>query len=76
MYKSDEYDFARVLGVTEAILTKAPSADLWEGQSDEQELGFTYKQMDDVLKEMIDNKKSKEVKEEEYQNIIIFMIKK
>lgn len=60
MYKSDEYEFARVLGVTEAILTKAPSADLWEGQSDEEELGFTYKQMDDVLKLFVDEKKSKE----------------
>lgn len=60
MYKSDEFEFARFLGVTEAILTKKPSADLWEGQSDEEELGYTYKEMDTVLKLLVDEKKSKD----------------
>jgi NAD+ synthase len=59
MYKSDEFEFARFLGVTDAIIEKKPSADLWEGQSDEDELGYSYKVMDDVLKELIDNDKSK-----------------
>jgi NAD+ synthase len=31
MYKSDEFEFARFLGVTDAIIEKKPSADLWEG---------------------------------------------
>ena len=60
IYKSDEFEFAKILGVTDAILNKAPSADLWEGQSDEAELGHTYKQMDDLLKLMIDENKSRE----------------
>ena len=60
LYKSDAFEFARFLGITDAIINKKPSADLWEGQSDEEELGFTYKVMDDVLKELIDNKKTKE----------------
>jgi NAD+ synthase len=60
MYKSDEFEFAKVIGVTDAILNKAPSADLWDGQSDENELGYTYKQMDEVLKPMIDGNKSKD----------------
>ena len=60
IYKSDEFEFARVLGVPESILNKAPSADLWEGQSDEEELGHTYKELDDLLKVMIDENKSKE----------------
>ncbi|RXJ86729.1 NAD+ synthase [Arcobacter sp. CECT 8985] len=60
MYKSDEYDFGKYLGVIEEVLTKKPSADLWEGQTDEDELGYTYKQMDDVLKLMVDEKKSKD----------------
>lgn len=60
MYKSDAFEFAKYLGVTEAIINKKPSADLWEGQSDEEELGYSYKEMDDVLKELIDNKKTKE----------------
>ena len=60
MYKSDEFEFAKFIGVTDAILNKAPSADLWDGQSDENELGYTYKQMDEVLKPMIDKNKSKD----------------
>ena len=54
MYKSDEFEFAKYLGVTENIINKKPSADLWEGQSDEEELGYTYQTMDDVFKLMID----------------------
>ncbi len=60
IYKSDEFEFAKMLGVTQAIINKAPSADLWEGQSDEDELGYTYEQMDKVLKQMVDKNKSKE----------------
>ena len=60
IYKSDEFEFARILGVTNTILNKAPSADLWEGQSDEEELGYSYRHMDEVLKLLIDEKKSKE----------------
>lgn len=60
IYKSDEFELARLIGVPESILNKAPSADLWEGQSDEQELGYTYKHMDEVLKVMVDGGKSKE----------------
>jgi NAD+ synthase len=54
MYKSDEFEFARYLGVTEAILNKKPSADLWDGQSDEDELGYSYATMDKVLKKLVD----------------------
>ncbi len=60
MYKSDEFEFARFLGVTDAIINKPPSADLWEGQSDEEELGYSYQTMDDVLKQLVDKNKSKE----------------
>jgi len=60
IYKSDEFEFAKVLGVTDAIINKAPSADLWEDQSDENELGYSYKQMDDVFKPMVEENKSKE----------------
>ncbi len=59
IYKSDEFEFAKFLGVTNAILNKKPSADLWEGQSDEEDLGYTYECMDMVLKLLVDQKKSK-----------------
>ena len=60
MYKSDEFEFARFLGVPNSIIDKKPSADLWEGQTDEGELGYSYKTMDDVLKELVDKGKTKE----------------
>jgi len=60
MYKSDEYEFAKYLGITDAIINKKPSADLWEGQSDEEELGYSYETMDKVLKQLVDNNISKE----------------
>ena len=80
IYKSDEFEFARLLGVPESILNKAPSADLWEGQSDEEELGHSYKEMDDLLKVMVDENKSKDelIKlgfEEEFINKIAHRIK-
>lgn len=37
---------AEYLGIPESIITKAPSADLWAGQTDEQEMGFSYEQLD------------------------------
>ncbi len=49
LYKTEIFEFAAYLGVPSSILTKAPSADLWEGQSDEGEFGFTYAQIDKVL---------------------------
>ncbi|MEA3354252.1 MAG: NAD+ synthase [Campylobacterota bacterium] len=60
MYKSDEFEFARFLGLPSSICDKKPSADLWEGQSDEEELGYSYKTMDDVLKKLVDENISKE----------------
>lgn len=59
-YKTEVYQLARYLGVTNAILTKAPTADLWEGQSDEVELGFTYTELDEVMKKIFDEKISSE----------------
>jgi len=80
IYKSDEFEFAKELGVTDSILNKAPSADLWEGQSDEAELGHSYKEMDDLLKVMVDENKSKVELlklgfEEEFINKIEYRIK-
>jgi len=49
LYKTEIFEFAAYLGIPESILKKAPSADLWEGQSDEDEFGFTYAQIDKVL---------------------------
>ena len=48
--KHEVYEWAKVLNVTDAILKKAPSADLWEGQTDENEMGTKYKYIDALLR--------------------------
>lgn len=48
--KREVYEWAKVLGVHEDILNKAPSAGLWEGQTDENEMGTTYDMIDAVVK--------------------------
>ena len=48
---AEVYDFLRYLGAPEAIIRKAPSAGLFEGQTDEKELGFSYAQLDRLLLE-------------------------
>jgi len=50
IYKTEIFEFAEHLGVPDVIIKKPPTADLWDGQSDEDELGFTYAQLDLVLK--------------------------
>lgn len=60
LYKTEIFEFAAHLGVPESILTKAPSADLWEDQSDEGEFGFSYAQIDQVLYAHVEENKDKE----------------
>ncbi len=50
LYKSEVYELAEYLNVTKSIINKAPSADLWDGQSDEADLGYTYAQLDHAMK--------------------------
>ena len=50
LYKTEIFEFAKYLGVDENIINKAPSADLWDGQSDEADIGYTYETIDEILK--------------------------
>lgn len=47
--KKEIYVLAKYLGVPDSIINKKPSADLWEGQTDEQELGISYSQIDEYI---------------------------
>ena len=49
LYKTDIFEFARYLGLPASVIEKAPSADLFEGQTDEGEIGYSYIQMDPVI---------------------------
>jgi NAD+ synthase len=56
LYKTQVYQLAAFLGVPKRILQKKPSADLWAGQTDEEELGFTYGKVDTLLYYMVDKR--------------------
>jgi NAD+ synthase len=58
LYKAQVRQLSRAIGVPAAIIDKAPSADLWVGQTDEQELGFTYEQADKLLFLLVDQRYS------------------
>lgn len=56
LYKYQVRQLSRAVGVPAAVIDKAPSADLWEGQTDEDELGFTYDAVDQVLFLLVDER--------------------
>ena len=60
LYKSQVRQLAAAIGVPEAIIRKAPSADLWPGQTDESEAGFSYPELDRLLFWRIDMRRSVE----------------
>jgi NAD+ synthase len=60
LYKTQVRELSRAMGVPEAILAKPPSADLWSGQTDEGELGFTYAEVDQLLYLLVDQRFSPE----------------
>jgi NAD+ synthase len=58
LYKSQVRQVSADIGVPEAIIRKAPSADLWPGQTDETEAGFSYPELDRLLFWRIDKRRS------------------
>jgi NAD+ synthase len=60
LWKCQVKDLARHLGVPKAVVDKPPSADLWPGQTDEGDLGFTYAEADAILHLLVDARLSPE----------------
>ena len=60
LYKTQIFELARYMNIPEKIIGKKPSADLWPGQTDEEELGARYAELDSVLSLYIDQRKTKE----------------
>jgi NAD+ synthase len=60
LYKTQVRQLSRAIGVPSGIVDKAPSADLWKGQTDEDELGFTYAEVDRLLYLLVDQRYSPE----------------
>ncbi|WP_347862030.1 NAD(+) synthase [Salimicrobium sp. PL1-032A] len=64
MTKGEVREMARYLGVPEAVIERPPSAELWEGQTDEEELGVSYDTIDAYLSgETVDEKDKQTIEE-------------
>ncbi len=70
LYKTEVRKLAKDLEIPDEIIDKPPSAGLWEGQTDEDEMGITYEELDNILEaiekdetEKIDKEKLEKVKE-------------
>ncbi len=72
LYKSQVRQLSAEVGVPKSILTKAPSADLWEDQTDEKELGFSYDEADEILFQIVDQRMSPtEVSQRGYNKTLV-----
>jgi NAD+ synthase len=60
LYKTQVWELADFLGIPRRLIEKKPTADLWAGQTDEGELGFSYTEVDRLLYQMIDERRSDE----------------
>jgi NAD+ synthase len=56
LYKTQVWALSEAIGVPSAVVAKQPSADLWQGQTDEHELGFEYREVDRLLYLMVDHR--------------------
>lgn len=81
LYKTQIFQLADFLKVPAEVIGKRPTADLWEGQADEDELGFSYAEVDQLLYQLVDKRKTitaliKEGFKKEFIEKVIGMIKK
>ncbi|HEV8539104.1 MAG TPA: NAD+ synthase [Bacteroidota bacterium] len=77
LYKMQVWHLAESLGVPKNIVEKKPTADLWVGQTDEGELGFSYKLVDQLLYYMIDERRTEaELMERGFEKYFIEKVKR
>jgi len=72
LLKTQIWELSEYMRVPEEVISKKPSADLWEGQSDEDELGFSYKLADEIISLIVDERyNKKEVLEMGYSEKVV-----
>ena len=81
LYKTQLRQLSRALNIPASIVDKPPSADLWEGQTDESELGFTYEEVDKLLYLLVDQRYSPQEAveagfDEKFVNIVVTRIRR
>jgi len=58
LYKTQVRELGRHLAIPASIIRKAPTAGLWSGQTDEQEIGLSYGELDRILENIVEKRKS------------------
>lgn len=78
LYKFQVRQLSAELGIPDVIINKAPSADLWAGQTDEVELGYSYQEMDQLLYSLVEKKLSPEecVQEGFSEGFVTFIVER
>ncbi len=56
LYKTEVLKLARIFNLPDSVINKEPTADLWDDQTDEDEMGITYKKLDEILYQLLDLK--------------------
>jgi len=64
LYKTQVWQLSKFYNIPESIINKPPSADLWHGQTDEEEIGYSYEEIDHLLYYLIDMRYSSEMLQE------------
>ncbi len=77
LYKTQVRELSKFVGVPDYILEKVPSAELWEGQTDEGELGISYDELDKILYLLVDKRyKTQEIVKEGFDVEKVKKVKK
>ena len=76
LYKTQVYTLASHLGIPQSIIKKTPSAGFLEGQSDEAEMGVTYREVDRLLYLMVDKTYTfRQLRKQGFQLSFIYRVK-
>ncbi len=81
LYKTQVRQLSRALDIPAVIIDKPPSADLWIGQTDEGDLGFTYEEVDKLLYLLVDQRYSsqecvEEGFDEKFVNLVLTRVRR
>lgn len=69
LYKRDVRELAKHLGIPEEIIDKKPSAGLWDGQTDEDEMGLSYDELDEILDRLDKGKDLSDIEKEKVEKV-------
>jgi len=76
LYKTEVYEIARCIKIPDVIIQKPPTADLWAGQTDEDELGISYQELDEILYRILDKGSGRlEISTTEKYNMVMKKVK-